>query len=304
MSIQRRGFLGLLVGAGLAGCSAVLPDRGDSEDVADGRLVLATTTSTHDTGVLDELNRAFRDRFGITVEAVARGTGAALETGRAGDADLVIVHARSLEDAFMREGFGVNRRRLMVNDFVIVGPADDPAGIADTDDVRGALAAIASSRAPFVSRGDRSGTHVRELELWEAAGIQERDGEWYQEAGQGMGEVLVQADQRGAYTIADRGTYLSMQAEIDLVVHVGRDAAGASDLLRNPYGIMAINPAVHPHVAYDLAMAYIGFVTSPAGQGIIEDFTVGGEQLFRGTALRDRPGFEQYLPTDWDREGD
>ncbi|MFU8869168.1 substrate-binding domain-containing protein [Natronococcus sp.] len=303
MSIHRREILAGVGGSatiGLAGC--ISSDDGDDDDgpeISGETITLTTTTSTYDTGLLDELNAPFEDRYGVTVDTVSQGTGAALETGRGGDSDVVMVHARSLEDEFMEEGYGVNRRDLMFNDFVVIGTADDPAGIGGGDDVEAAFATIAEEEAAFVSRGDESGTHTKELEIWEAAGVDEF-GEWYQEAGQGMGEVITQVDQTGDYTLADRGTFLSMQSEIDLEIHVEGPIEGGPELLANPYGIVAVNPGVHDNVEYDLAMAYIGYLTSPEGQEIIENYTVEDEQLFFPEAISEDPNFQQYVPEDWD----
>ncbi|MFW5903140.1 MAG: substrate-binding domain-containing protein [Halolamina sp.] len=304
MPIQRRAFLSALgTGAllGLAGCSSASGD-GAGPEVVGETLTLTTTTSTYDTGLLDELDAAFEDRYGVTVDAVPKGTGDALETARNGDADVVMVHARSLEDEFMREGFGVNRRDLMFNDFVVVGPASDPAGVSETDSATDAFAAIAASDSPFVSRGDNSGTHAKERAVWDAAGV-DLGGDWYRETGQGMGEVLNIATQQRAYTLSDRGTYLSQRSEIDLEILLQGPIDGGPDLLANPYGIMAVNPAVHDHVSYDLAMAYIGYVTSPAAQDLIENYEVDGEQLFYPRALSADPDFEQYVPEGWRPEG-
>jgi tungstate transport system substrate-binding protein len=299
MKIQRREFVAALgVGtAGLAGCTAF--GQEDSEaGVAGETLTLTTTTSTYDTGLLSELNAPFEDKYGVTVDAVAQGTGAALETARNGDCDVVMVHARSLEDKFMREGYGVNRRDIMFNDFVIVGPEADPAGIAETESATDALSAIAEAEATFVSRGDNSGTHTKELALWDAAGV-EPGGDWYQETGQGMGEVLNIANQQGAYTLSDRGTFLSQRSETDLVILVQGPIEGGPEILSNPYGIMAVNPAVHENVNYDLAMAYIGYITSPEGQERIAEYTANGEQLFFPEALSEDPNFDQYVPEGW-----
>ncbi|SFB85197.1 tungstate transport system substrate-binding protein [Halobiforma haloterrestris] len=306
MTIQRRGFLAAIGGgatAALAGCTALSSDGGEEAgpEIEGETLTLTTTTSTYDTGLLDELNAPFQDRYGVTVDAVAQGTGAALETARNGDSDVVMVHARSLEDEFMENGYGVNRRDLMFNDFVLVGSPDDPAGIEGSDEATTAVSAIAESESAFVSRGDNSGTHTKELAIWDAAGLGPEDfGEWYTEAGQGMGEVLVQADQQGAYTLADRGTYLSMRDELGLEILVQGPIEGGPELLMNPYGIVAVNPAVHDHVNYDLAMAYIGYVTGPEGQEIIENYTSNGEQLFFPEALSENPNFRQYVPEEWE----
>jgi tungstate transport system substrate-binding protein len=206
--------------------------------------VLATTTSTYDTGLLDEVNADFEENFGIPVQAISQGTGAALETARAGDCDIVMVHVRSQEDEFMRNGYGINRRDLMFNDFVIVGPSDDPAGIGGSGDALGAFQAIAESESLFLSRGDNSGTNTAELQIWEEAGV-EPGGEWYLETGQGMGDTLNQASQQGGYTLADRRTFISQQDEIELEILVQGPVEGGPEFLSNPYGVLAINPAVH-----------------------------------------------------------
>lgn len=183
------------------------PIRGeyDQPEVAGETLTLTTTTSTYDTGLLDAIHPEFEEMYGVSVDAVAQGTGAALESARNGDSDVVMVHARGLEDEFMRNGYGINRRDILFNDFVIVGPEDDPAGIQGMSSATEALTTIADAEAPFVSRGDNSGTHTKELNLWEAAGT-EPGGDWYQETGSGMGEALNIANQQGAYTLSDRGT--------------------------------------------------------------------------------------------------
>jgi tungstate transport system substrate-binding protein len=302
MSIQRRTFLataGSATLASLAGCASLLGSGGSGEaDIAGETLTLTTTTSTYDTGLLDALNAPFEDRYGVTVDAVAQGTGAALETARNGDSDVVMVHARSLEDDFMREGYGVNRRDLMFNDFVVVGPESDPAGIEGSDSATAAFTAIAESGSTFVSRGDNSGTHTKELGIWDAAEA-DPGGDWYQETGQGMGEVLNIADEQGAYTLSDRGTYLSQQSELSLVILVQGPIEDGPERLANPYGVMAVNPAVHDNVNYQLAMAYIGFLTSPRGQDLIADYTANGEQLFFPRALSEDPDFQQYVPEGW-----
>ncbi|ELY56885.1 tungstate ABC transporter permease [Natronococcus amylolyticus DSM 10524] len=284
---------------GLAGCTSS-SDGGDDDgpEISGETITLTTTTSTYDTGLIDELNAPFEDRYGVTVDTVSQGTGAALETGRSGDSDVVMVHARSLEDEFIEEGYGVNRRDVMFNDFVVVGTSDDPAGIGGGDDVEAAFATIAEEGATFVSRGDDSGTHAKELELWDAAGVDEF-GEWYQEAGQGMSEVIMQVGQTGDYTLADRGSFLSMQSEIDLEIHVEGPIEGGPELLANPYGIVAVNPGAHDDVEYDLSMAYIGYLTGPEGREIIEEYTLEGEQLFFPEAISEEPNFQQYVPEDW-----
>lgn len=303
MTIQRRRFVaavGTGAIAGLAGCSSLTGTNDEKEgaSVAGETLTLTTTTSTYDTGLLGELNVPFQDMYGVTVDSVAQGTGAALETARNGDSDVVMVHARSLEDEFMRQGYGVNRRDLMFNDFVIVGPENDPAGIEGMSSAADAFATIADSEATFISRGDNSGTHTKELIIWEQAGV-EPGGDWYQETGQGMGEVLNIANQQSGYTLSDRGTYLSQRSEIDLAIIVQGPIEGGPELLANPYGILAVNPAVHDNVNYDLAMAYIGYITSPQAQDLIENYEANGEQLFFPRALSEEPDFQQYVPEGW-----
>ena len=306
MSIHRRELLtalgtGTLVG--LAGCSGTSggDEAGTAAGVTGETLTLTTTTSTYDTGLLDEIHGDFEELYGVTVDAVAQGTGAALESARNGDADVVMVHARGLEDEFMRNGYGINRRDLMFNDFVIVGPEDDPAGISGMGSATDALVAIADAGATFVSRGDNSGTHTKELNLWEAAGT-EPGGDWYQETGTGMGEALNVANQQGAYTLSDRGTFISQRSEIDLTVLVQGPIEGGPEILSNPYGIMAVNPGVHENANYDLAMAYIGWITSPGAQNAISEYQMNGEQLFFPEAVSEDPDFQQYVPEGWSSE--
>ncbi|MFW6003584.1 MAG: substrate-binding domain-containing protein [Halanaeroarchaeum sp.] len=300
MAIQRRRFLTLL-GAGALASTAGCVGLGATEGqpgVAGETLTLTTTTSTYDTGLLDAIHPDFEKMYGVTVDAVAQGTGAALESARNGDADVVMVHARGLEDEFMQNGYGINRRDLMFNDFVIVGPADDPAGIQSLGSATEALSVIADAGATFVSRGDNSGTHTTELNLWEAAGT-DPGGDWYQETGTGMGEALNIATQQGAYTLSDRGTFISQRSEIDLEILVQGPIEGGPDILANPYGILAVNPGVHDNVNYDLAMAYIGWITSPDAQDTISDYETKGEQLFYPEAVSADPDFQQYVPQGW-----
>ncbi|RAW45123.1 molybdenum transporter [Halorubrum sp. 48-1-W] len=304
MSIHRREVLTALgtgTLAGLAGCSGLTGEEEQSAGVAGETLTLTTTTSTYDTGLLDEIHGDFEDMYGVSVEAVAQGTGAALESARNGDADVVMVHARGLEDEFMSDGYGVNRRDLMFNDFVIVGPEDDPAGIEGTESATEALVAIADAEAPFVSRGDNSGTHTKELNLWEEAGV-DPGGDWYQETGTGMGEALNNATQQGAYTLSDRGTFISQRSEIDLVILVQGPIEDGPEILSNPYGIMAVNPGVHENANYDLAMAYIGWITSPEAQEAISEYQMNGEQLFFPEAVSEDSDFQQYVPEGWSSE--
>ncbi|MFC7325376.1 substrate-binding domain-containing protein [Halorubrum rutilum] len=304
MPIHRRQFVAAL-GAGTvastAGCTQFgqgQSESGSGAGVAGETLTLTTTTSTYDTGLLDAIHTDFEEMYAVTVDAVAQGTGAALESARNGDSDVVMVHARGLEDEFLRNGYGVNRRDLMFNDFVIVGPESDPAGIQGMSSATEALTAIAEAQAGFVSRGDNSGTHTKELNLWEAAGT-EPGGDWYQETGTGMGEALNIANQQGAYTLSDRGTFISQRSEIDLTILVQGPIEGGPETLANPYGIMAVNPGVHDNANYDLAMAYIGWITSPEVQESISEYQVNGEQLFFPRAVSEDPDFQQYVPEGW-----
>ena len=307
--ISRRSFLttGAAAGiAGLAGCSGVSGSTRSGEDqpgVAGETLTLTTTTSTYDTGLLDAIHPSFEEMYGATVDAVAQGTGAALESARNGDSDVVMVHARGLEDEFMRNGYGINRRDLMFNDFVIVGPESDPAGIQGMGSATEALTTIAESQSPFVSRGDNSGTHTKELNLWEAAGT-DPGGDWYQETGTGMGEALNVANQQGAYTLSDRGTYIAQRSEIDLTILLQGPIGGGPEILSNPYGVMAVNPGVHENANYDLAMAYIGWITSPGAQDAIADYRMNGEQLFFPRAISENPDFQQYVPEGWSSDSE
>ena len=238
------------------------------------RLRVSTTTSTENSGLLAVLLPPFEKKFGCKVDVVAVGTGKALKLGEAGDVDVVFVHARTLEDKFVASGFGVNRRDVMYNDFVLLGPVDDPAGVAKSNNAPDAFRAVAAKGSPFISRGDESGTHQKEKEIWASAGIVPR-GVWYLEAGQGMGEVVMMATQKRGYTLSDRGTYIAFRKKTDLVVLRQGD-----NNLWNPYGIIAVSPKKHLHVKYDLALKLIDFVTGPEGRALIAGFKVDGEPLF------------------------
>ena len=245
-----------------------------------GRLRLATTTSTENSGLLAELIPPFEDRTGLKVDVIAVGTGQALKLGETGDVDLVLVHARASEDAFVAAGHGVDRRDVMHNDFIILGPSRDPAGVRDMGNAAEAFKAIANRRESFISRGDDSGTHKKEKALWKQAGLSPK-GRWYRDVGQGMGAVITMSDDMQAYTLADRGTYLSMKSKITLEVLVESDPK-----LFNPYGIIAVNPAKHPHVNYNGAMRFIAWITSPEGQNIIGAVQREGQVLFYPDALK------------------
>jgi tungstate transport system substrate-binding protein len=247
----------------------------------DQRLKVASTTSTDNTGLFNALNPPFEKMFLVRVDVIPQGTGKALKTGEMGDCDVVFVHSRPAEDRFVEAGFGLNRRDVMYNDFVILGPEEDSAGIRGLGNAVGALKMIAKETAPFVSRGDDSGTHKKEKALWKKAGVNPQ-GRWYIESGQGMGAVVQIANEKKAYTLSDRGTYLAYREKIDLETLTEGDP-----LLHNPYGIIAVNPAKHPRVNYVLAMAYIGWVTSPDGQAIIREFgkDTFGQALFIPVAI-------------------
>lgn len=274
--------------------STVVPTLAVDSDT----LVLATTTSTYDSGLLGELNPVFEEKFDVKIKVIAVGTGAALRHAEDGNADLVMVHARNAEDEFMQGGWGINRRDLMYNDFIIVGPPGDPAGIKEMESATKALETIAETGSKFLSRGDDSGTNKKELSLWEQAGI-DPGGEWYLSIGKGMGDTLVQTNRMNGYTLCDRGTYISLRNKLDLEIMVQGPVKNGDPVLRNPYGVIAVNPAKYPYRNYSLAMAYIGFVTSPEGQEIIKNYKMNGEQLFFPNALSEEPNFGQYVPADY-----
>ena len=244
----------------------------------DKSIVVSSTTSTQDSGLFGYLLPLFKQKTGIEVKVVAQGTGQALDTGRRGDADVVFVHAKSAEEKFLAEGEGVKRYPVMYNDFVLIGPKSDPAGIKGTKDIAQALQMIKDKQAPFISRGDRSGTHIAELSLWNKdAGIDiEKDkGPWYKSIGQGMGAALNTASASNAYVLSDRGTWISFKNKGDLVIAVEGDKR-----LFNQYGVMLVNPAKHPNVKKDLGQQFIDWLVSPEGQTTIANYKINGEQLF------------------------
>jgi tungstate transport system substrate-binding protein len=246
-----------------------------STAAAEERLKMSTTTSTQDSGLLKVLLPPFEKKNNCKVDVVAVGTGQALKLGEAGDVDVVFVHARKLEDKFVADGFGVDRKDVMYNDFVVIGPKSDPAGITKARSAAEALKLIASKGAVFISRGDKSGTHTKEKELWQAAGVEPK-GSWYIEAGQGMGPVITMATERQGYTLADRGTYNAFKGKkTDLVVLFQGEKG-----LFNPYGVIAVNPKKHPHVKHDLALKFIDYVTGAEGQSIIAGYKVNNEPVF------------------------
>jgi len=243
----------------------------------DKSIVVASTTSTQDSGLFGHILPVFKAKTGIDVKVVAQGTGQALDTGRRGDADVLFVHAKAQEEKFIADGFGVKRYPVMYNDFVLVGPKSDPAGIKGMTDVAEALRAIKSKGAPFISRGDRSGTHIAELDLWKAAGVDigKDKGPWYKEIGQGMGAALNAGAASDAYVLSDRGTWLSFRNKRDLVVVVEGDKR-----LFNQYGVMLVNPQKHPSVKKELGQQFIDWLISPEGQAAIAAYKINGEQLF------------------------
>jgi tungstate transport system substrate-binding protein len=270
----RRAMLGALLALGALASGAATAQE--------TFITIASTTSTEQSGLFRQLLPAFRAATGIEARVVALGTGQALDMGRRGDADLVFVHDQAAEERFVAEGFGLKRLPVMYNDFVIVGPKADPAGAKGRDALAG-LRAIAAARAPFASRGDKSGTHAAELRYWKGAGVDlaQARGSWYRETGSGMGPTLNVASGMGAYTLTDRGTWLSFRNRGDLVVLVEGDPQ-----LFNQYGVIQVNPARHPHVKQEAARRFVDWIVSPAGQAAIAAYTINGEQLFFPNAAR------------------
>ncbi|KPF59159.1 tungsten ABC transporter substrate-binding protein [beta proteobacterium AAP51] len=272
MSTRRR--LLALVTATLASAGAAT--LGTAAQAQEKFIVMASTTSTEQSGLFGHLLPLFKQASGISVRVVALGTGQALDSARRGDADVVFVHDQAAEEKFVAEGFGVKRLPVMTNDFVIVGPKADPAGVRGAD-VAAALKKLAAGRSPFISRGDKSGTHAAELRYWKAAGVDLAAAKpaGYRECGCGMGPALNIASSTNAYALTDRGTWLNFKNRGELAVLVQGDQR-----LFNQYGVMVVNPARHPHVKADLAQAFVDWVVSPAGQAAIAGYKIGGEQLF------------------------
>ncbi len=240
-------------------------------------ITVASTTSTEQSGLFKHLLPAYEKKTGVQVRVVALGTGQALDMGKRGDADVVFVHAKSAEEKFIAEGYGVKRLPVMYNDFVLIGPKSDPAKVAGGKDILEALRKVKGAAAPFVSRGDRSGTHMAELALWKSSGIEieKEKGPWYRDTGQGMGPALNTASSMNGYILADRGTWISFKNRGDLAILVEGDKR-----LFNQYGVILVNPEKHKHVKKELGQAFIDWVVSPDGQKAIADYKIGGEQLF------------------------
>ncbi len=275
MDLTRRIALGLLLAASVL-AARPLPAQ-------ERFIVVASTTSTEQSGLFAHLLPAFTQKTGIGVRVVALGTGQALDVARRGDADVVLVHDRAAEDKFVADGWGIDRRDVMYNDFVLVGPKSDPAKVGGGRDVAAAFARIAAVEAPFVSRGDKSGTHAAELRYWQDAGVDlpARRGGWYRETGSGMGPSLNTASSMNAYLLTDRGTWLNFKNRGELAILVEGDRK-----LFNPYGVMRVNPARHPHVKKADGEAFIHWLTSAEGQDAIAAYRIGGEPLFFPAARR------------------
>ena len=265
----------------VAAASLALAGQSAAQDKS---IVVASTTSTQDSGLFGHILPMFKAKTGIDVKVVAQGTGQALDTARRGDADVVFVHAKPAEEKFLSEGFGVKRYPVMYNDFILIGPKSDPAGVKGTKDIVAALTAIKAKGADFISRGDKSGTHQAEINLWKVAGVDiaKDKGPWYKEIGQGMGAALNTASASNAYVLADRGTWLSFKNRGDLVISVEGDKR-----LFNQYGVMLVNPEKHPNVKAAEGQAFIDWLVSPKGQEAIDAYKIDGEQLFFANAGTD-----------------
>jgi tungstate transport system substrate-binding protein len=271
-------FTSMQCGIFLLACS-LLPVTGQSADKNQVEPIrLATTTSTENSGLLQHLLPAFERETGHQVHVIAVGTGKALRMGQDGDVDVVLVHAPEAEQSFVDAGYGLKRHDVMYNDFIIVGPVDDPASVGEAHSGSEALGKIASGSSIFISRGDDSGTNKKELLLWNDAGIKPQ-GSWYREAGQGMGKVLQMAGELSAYTLTDRGTWLSLQNKLPLQLVYQGDPS-----LFNPYGIIAVSPSRYPDINHSGAQALIDWITSPSGQQLIGSYTVAGSLLFTPSA--------------------
>nr|WP_077374258.1 substrate-binding domain-containing protein [Mesorhizobium prunaredense] len=262
-----------------------LASSGASANAQEQSIVVASTTSTRDSGLFDHILPLFTAKSGIEVRVVAQGTGQALDAGRRGDADVVFVHARAQEEKFVEQGFGVRRFDVMYNDFVLIGPRSDPAGIKGSPDIAVAFTSIQRNKAAFVSRGDKSGTHFAELGLWKAAGVDIAAvrGPWYKEIGQGMGAALNTASAMDAYVLSDRATWLAFKNRGELEIAVEGDKR-----LFNQYGVMLVNPARHPSVKAEPGQRFVDWLISPEGQQAIGEYKIDGQQLFFPNAEQKR----------------
>lgn len=261
----------------VAALLSVLAGTAAPAQAEDRSIVVASTTSTQDSGLFGHILPLFKAKTGIEVKVIAQGTGQALDTARRGDADVVFVHAKPQEEKFLAEGFGVKRYDVMYNDFVLIGPKSDPAGVKGSKDIVAALTRIRDKAAPFISRGDRSGTNAAELALWKQAGIDPSTGKgsWYRDIGQGMGAALNMASASNAYLLSDRGTWISFKNRGDLEIVVEGDKR-----LFNQYGVMLVNPAKFPSVKVKEGQAFVDWLISPEGQAAIAGYRIDGQQLF------------------------
>ncbi|MHA1238912.1 MAG: substrate-binding domain-containing protein [Candidatus Odinarchaeia archaeon] len=268
-------ILAIVVIGGAGTAFAIIESSSSSQ-----RLIIATTTSTYDSGLLDYLIPTFEAKWGIQVDVISVGTGQAIATAQSGDADLILVHDRTTEDNFVYEGYGIHRVTIMYNDFIIVGPESDPANINGLTNVTEAFIRIYNAGqnglCAFYSRGDGSGTHARELRIWNATGLDTpTNTSWYKETGSGMGQTLTITNEEGGYTLSDRGTWLSYKDELSLVILVENDS-----MLLNPYGAILVDPGRFPNVNFQAAVKFIAFLVSTEGQTMINNFKKNGEQLF------------------------
>jgi tungstate transport system substrate-binding protein len=289
-------------------CGLMLVIFATGTALGEGKVIkMSTTTSTQESGLLDVLLPALEKDTGITVKVIAKGTGAAIRDGIDGNVDVIFVHDRAREDAFVKDGYGTKRYAVMHNDFIIIGPDSDKAVIKGTAEGADALKKIAAAKATFVSRGDDSGTHAKEQELWKASGValeavastMEKDGkpvevksvhpagatDWYLSVGQGMGKTLTLADEKQAYTLADRGTYIKYKFGREVPVNLNILCEGGMQLA-NPYGVIPVNPQKHPHVKFELAEQFAQWLTSPKGQQVIAGYTLHGKPLFFPDAIK------------------
>ena len=267
----------LLIAAAIGGAVAAGTPALALALALDKSIIVSSTTSTQDSGLFGHILPLFKAKTGIEVKVISQGTGQALDTGRRGDADVVFVHAKAQEEKFVADGFGVKRSPVMYNDFVLIGPKSDPAGIKGSKDIAKALTTIKDKKAPFISRGDKSGTHAAELGLWKAASVDiEKDkGDWYKAIGQGMGAALNTAGSSNAYVLSDRATWISFKNKGDLAIVVEGDKR-----LFNQYGVILVSPAKHANVKKDFGQQFIDWLISPEGQKAIADYRINGEQLF------------------------